>query len=169
MQPLRAKGIRTTGIIEKGKGEITYTTTISTHHINRQPAAVLRPTLALTVPRAENLPHAPRELLNNGASAVHRDLLARGVDSRQRRLLVAAEARVAGRAALHLGRAGALAGDGLAGAVALPAAVAGVAVGARGLGAALDVGGVARAGTRNRGAAVVGAGGARDADACRCG
>ena len=107
----------------------TYTTAVRAHKVDCLAAAVIRRPRAGAVSGAVDLPHPARERGNDLLRATHSDRLAR-TDGREGRRRVSAEARGARRAALHLGRPGALIRDGAAAAVALPAAVARAGVGA---------------------------------------
>ena len=142
----------------------TYTTAISTHEISRQSTAVIRRSRTRAIPLASNLPHTARKSRNDLFSTVDSNLLT-SPDSRDIRRRVPTEPGPASGAAPHLPGAGTLVCHGAAGAVGCPAAVPRRPVCAVWLGAALDVGGVGGAGSRDGGSAGRGARGIGDAHA----
>lgn len=139
---------------------------IANHVVDRPAAAVVAAgRRARAVADAEELARAPGELLVHDARAVDGDLLTRARGRERGVRVVAAEAVCVGAAAHHAGGARAFPDDGVASAIRDPAAVAVGAVVAGGLGAALDVGGVAGAGVVDGAAAGGFAVCGRDADA----
>lgn len=132
---------------------MTYTTSIRTHHVRRQPTAMIRTTRTRAIPHAANLPNPPRERGNNLLGALDRTLLTRP-QGRNLGCFVTAEPGGLAVAALHLAGPGAeRVRAGRAGTVRCPAAVG---VGAEitfGLDAAFDVGWVGGTGAADGGAA----------------